>query len=97
MKTIIDINPKKVLAISNHIARRTNKEKFTQEDLVEKNDVFFIDVNINKTTVDKLPPSFQRIIFDVNDKDDIMSKLGEVGLSTRNKKNIIRNKNKRND
>jgi len=83
MKTVIDINKNKAYAIANAVARIAEKEKIKRDEIVENNGLFFIDINVNKTTVDKLPKTLQKNIFDTKEKEEIISELSKEDLNVR--------------
>lgn len=87
MKIVIDTNKSRVLTLVREIAIHTKKGVPTEEDLFEDNGVFYINININKTTVNKLPLGLQRSIFDTKEKDEI---LLEIKNGTRQKNRPIK-------
>ena len=90
MKTIIDINKNKAYAMANAVARMSGKEKIKREEIIENNGVFFIDININKTTVEKLPKTLQKNIFDTKEKEDIIVELSNDNLNPKEKGKLIK-------
>ena len=75
MKSIIDLDKRKVLVIARATAKRSNIALPTKDNIVEDEGVYYIDLNISDSEQLNLPIGLEKNVCDADNKDDILAEL----------------------
>ena len=94
MKTVIDVNQRRIVNVVNKIYDILEDSdsvytRITIDDIKEEKGVFYAEMNINKISVEKLPPSLQRFVFTTEEKIELFS---EIDSNDMNLHKLINNK-----